>query len=77
MWRQARTVCRHIDRVTVKGSIVPVDLYTVDFYSFPVTFGCTCDNPLHFEDGNFLDDESVEGTQENEPVGECVCMRMC
>ena len=57
-----------IDRVTVKGSLVPVDLYTVDFFSYPDSFGCSCTDPTHFMDACFTD-ENVAHTQRPEPAG--------
>jgi len=29
---QTQSQCRHLDRITVKGSILPLDIYTVDIY---------------------------------------------
>lgn len=36
----AHRLCRQIDRVTVKGSKEPVDLYTFDVSDIPDTLGC-------------------------------------
>ncbi len=58
-----------IDRVTVKGSNVPIELYTVDFFYFPASFGCTCNDPAHFLDADFTEDPGVTRTQLNEPEG--------
>jgi hypothetical protein len=66
---EAKSMCRKIDRVTVKGSREPIDLYTVDIYSFPPSFGCTCDDPTHFLDADFATDYSIECIQEGRPKG--------
>ncbi len=68
---QARAVCRMIDRVTVKGSNVPLDLYTVDIYDYPARFGCDCGDPTHVLDAEFESDPFVEHTQHAAPDGEC------
>jgi hypothetical protein len=67
---QAQSVCRRIDRVTVKGSNQPLDLYTVDIYTVPPSFGCTCEDPLHFLDADFSTDPFVAQSQLNEPEGQ-------
>ena len=60
-----------IDRVTVKGSNVPLDLYTVDIYDYPARFGCDCGDPAHVVDAEFESDPFVEHTQHAAPEGEC------
>jgi hypothetical protein len=45
---QARWFCRRIDRVTVKGSLVPMTLFTFDVTDYPDTF----QDPRYDKDGN-------------------------
>ena len=60
---QAAERCRMIDRVTVKGSKVPVELYTFDIVNVPATLGCPCSNADHHPDPAFGSDAAIAALQ--------------
>ena len=62
---QARSFCRLIDRVTVKGSKVPVELHTFDIVDIPTAMGCYCDDPDHYMDAHFDTDPVIPALQEH------------
>ncbi len=66
-----------IDRVTVKGSTLPLDLYTVDIFSYPAHFGKDTEEPGQVLDAEFEGDPFVEHTQVNAPEGTRLCCEMC
>ncbi len=65
---QAASRCRRIDRVTVKGSQYPEDLYTFDVHAIPSGVGCYCAVPGHFLDANFADDDAIKFMQAGIPT---------
>ena len=50
--------------MTVKGSNVPVDLYTFDVVTVPPHFGCDCKDVTHFMDADFGSNADVAALQQ-------------
>jgi hypothetical protein len=53
-----------IDCVTVKGSKLPVRLYTYDIVRIPASIGCYCRDVMHFQDAHFDVDSSIKELQQ-------------
>jgi hypothetical protein len=60
---QAAANCRRVDKVAVKGSKIPLELYTYDITNYPSKFICPCRNPRHFQDADFDTDTSISKLQ--------------